>query len=115
MIGKIIKIFVKFAIGLIVGSMLFVWILHFAIDRTIKSSPITKEASYAVRLYEKAEDAEIGTLLQCPMCGKNFYKSTFRYSCCSEECENAYQTMKDAWIMGEENKSTVESYGKTFN
>ena len=122
-IGNVIKFFIKLAIGLFIGAVLFIMVIMALADGTRSYfrdlEPDYKNASKIVQVHQDVEKAEVGTVCICAICmkekgttiGAEFTKKYAGMNSCSQEHEREYQEIYRAYETSQRNDEVLNSYG----
>lgn len=116
MITNVIKFFIGLALGILICIGL-VMTCFYDVVATAKSGELPYDnVTYMIHSYHKCEVEDKGTFLECPVCGKYFYKDNL--NCCSQKCEDEYWEICDAWEDAQEciqeKQKFIEQHHKKF-
>ena len=112
MVFRIAKFIFKMVLGVVLG-ILFVWWLGASVVAWVNDSrDIHNDMSFVVKDVERCDHYPAGTLLQCPICQKNFIKEDIDF--CSTKCEQKYWAMKKEYDIALQSEKNLNKMGKRY-
>ena len=119
MVFKVVKFFVKLAIGIMLGLLAFGFVVYVIADGTntyVKDRRLPyKDASYVVRSHQICESYSVNDsvwhVCSIPDCNKMFLKTSPNKNSCSPEHERQYQEIYKAWMATQKSQKRLKELG----
>ncbi|MBR5736918.1 MAG: hypothetical protein IKX60_09040 [Bacteroidales bacterium] len=109
---KVTKFFLKIFFGFILAIAIAVWCVTLVVTWVRGPENPHDNMSFVIKDVERCDDYPAGTGLQCPICGKNFYKQDINF--CSTKCEQKYLAMKREYDTALQSEKNLNKMGKKY-